>query len=137
MILHTRQSRCRNSKFLYFLVTNTVSLVVFTSRDKKTGAYATTVSAYGFIKLKNFLPEKEVDELKAELDREILKHSDKPFYKQQLTIQRGFLDNEGVGDVELIMVPKVFASTPKENTSYISLVVALPVRGCFLRFYQH
>ncbi|KAF8551708.1 alcohol oxidase [Imleria badia] len=95
-------------------------------RTKKTGAYATTVSAYGFIKLKNFLTQKEVDELKKELDEEILRNANKPFYKQQLEIQRKFLNDDGVGDVELIMVPKVFASTPKENTSYISLVVSLP-----------
>lgn len=99
---------------------------MFPSRDKRTGVYATTVSAYGFIKLKNFLTENEVGELKRELDNEISRASN-PFYKRQLEIQREFFEHSGVGDVELIMVPKVFASTPKENTSYISMMVSLPV----------
>ncbi|KAF8138837.1 GMC oxidoreductase-domain-containing protein [Boletus edulis] len=93
--------------------------------EKRTGAYATTVSAYGFFKLKNFLTEKEVEELRTELDKEILRASN-GFYKKQLVIQRRFLDNDDVGDVELIMVPKVFASDPKDNTSYISFIVLLP-----------
>ncbi|KAG6373749.1 GMC oxidoreductase-domain-containing protein [Boletus reticuloceps] len=93
--------------------------------EKRTGAYATTVSAYGFFKLKNFLTEKEVEELRTELDKEILRASN-GFYKKQLAIQRRFLDDDDVGDVELIMVPRVFASDPKDNTSYISFVVLLP-----------
>lgn len=101
--------------------------MLFTSRDKRTGAYATTVSAYGFIKLKNFLTTEEVDELKTELENEICRTSNL-FHKRQLEIQREYLDHDGVGNMELIMVPKVFVSEPKENTSYISLMVALPVR---------
>lgn len=109
--------------------------MLFTSRDKRTGAYATTVSAYGFIKLKNFLVEEEVNELKTELDKEISNTSNL-FHKRQLEIQREYLEHNGVGDMELIMVPKVFASTPKENTSYISLLVSLPVcEHYFLRSY--
>ena len=99
---------------------------MFPSRDKRTGVYATTVSAYSFIQLKNFLTEEEVDELKRELETEISGASN-AFYKRQLEIQREFFEHSGVGDVELIMIPKVFASTPKENTSYISLLVSLPV----------
>lgn len=99
---------------------------MFLSRDNRTGAYATTVSAYGFIKLKNFLTDEEVDELKTELDQEISRAGNS-FYKRQLEIQREYFEHNGVGDVELIMVPKVFASVPKENTSYISLMVSLPV----------
>ncbi|KAG8218954.1 alcohol oxidase [Butyriboletus roseoflavus] len=94
-------------------------------RENRTGVYATTVSAYGFIKLKNFLTDEEVDELKTELDQEISRASN-PFYKRQLEIQREYFEHSGVGDVELIMVPKVFASAPKENTSYISILVSLP-----------
>ncbi|KAF8551713.1 alcohol oxidase [Imleria badia] len=94
-------------------------------RENRTGAYATTVSAYGFIKLTNFLTENEVEELKRELDREISSASN-DFHRKQLAIQRRFLDNDGVGNMELIMVPKVFASKAEVNTSYISLMVSLP-----------
>ncbi|KIK56299.1 hypothetical protein GYMLUDRAFT_263776 [Collybiopsis luxurians FD-317 M1] len=91
-----------------------------------TGAYATTVSAYGFIKLKNFLNEAEVQELKEELNKEIENVQNK-FHKRQLEIQKGFLENDSVGDVELIMVEKAFATVPaQDSTSYISLVVSLP-----------
>lgn len=101
--------------------------VLFFSCEKMTGAYATTVSVYGFIKLRNFLTTEEVFELKTELEIAI-SGTNNMFYKRQLEIQRDYLRHNGIGDIELIMVPKVFASDPKENTSYISLMVCLPVR---------
>jgi hypothetical protein len=102
--------------------------LVKTSRDYKTGAYATTVSAYGFIKLKNFLTATELEDLKGEMDKEI-KNTHNDFHKKQLEIQKKFLENDGVGDVELVMVEKSFATVPpKDNTSYISFVISLPVR---------
>lgn len=101
-----------------------------TSRDRRTGAYATTVSLYGFIKLENFLTTEEVDELKAELENEISR-TNNLFHKRQLEIQREYLDHDGVGNMELAMFPKVFASEPRENTSYISLLACLSVRELF------
>lgn len=73
------------------------------------------------------MTDNEVEELKNELDREICSASN-DFHRKQLEIQRRFLDNEGVGNMELIMVPRVFASRAEANTSYISLVASLPVR---------
>jgi hypothetical protein len=96
------------------------------SKASGTGAYATTVSAYGFIKLDRFLSVSEIDGLKKQLAEEMSSVTNL-FHKQQLIIQQGFLENKRVGDVEFIMVPKVFASTPEPNKSYISLIACLPV----------
>ncbi|PFH47990.1 GMC oxidoreductase [Amanita thiersii Skay4041] len=91
-----------------------------------TGAYATTVSAYGFIKLDRFLTATEIKELRAQLDTEIAAVTN-PFHKQQLLIQKRHLDDPNVGDVEVIMVPKVFATNPPgDKTSYVSFVTCLP-----------
>jgi hypothetical protein len=73
------------------------------------------------------LSTEEVKELKEELDGEISRTSN-PLHKKQLEIQRNYLDHSGVGNMELIMVPKVFASKPMKDVSYISLMVCLPVR---------
>ena len=128
MILNIRQGRSKNSQFSCSLAMIPCQSVR-TSCDRRTGAYATTISAYGFIKLKNFLTETEVIELKDELNEEI-KNAQNDFHKKQLEIQKKFLENDEVGDMELVMVEKAFAtSPPKAETSYISLVVSLPVRA--------
>ncbi|PFH50977.1 GMC oxidoreductase [Amanita thiersii Skay4041] len=93
---------------------------------KRTGAYATVVSAYGFIKLDKFLSSAEITELKAQLDKEIAQVTNE-FHKKQLAIRRKYLDNPEVGDVEIIMVPKAFATIPPaDKTSYLSLLTCLP-----------
>lgn len=105
-----------------------------TSRNRRTGAYATTACVCGFIKLEHFLTEGEVDELKTELENEIYRTTN-PFHRRQLEIQREYLQHDGVGNVELVMVPKVFASEPKANTSYVSLIVSLSVCETLLPSY--
>ncbi|KAH7909679.1 alcohol oxidase [Hygrophoropsis aurantiaca] len=95
-------------------------------REKGTGAYATTVSAYGFITLDKFLTTAEIGDLKKKLDK-LINEASSEFYKQQLQIRKDYLDHPGVGDVEIIMVPKAFATQPpKDDTSYMSLCTCIP-----------
>jgi len=94
--------------------------------EKGTGAYATTVAAYGFIKLDKFLSPAEIKELMDELKKEMDAVTD-PFHKQQLESQLAYLSNPAVGDVELIMVPKAFATSKPKDKGYVSFCGCIPV----------
>ncbi|TFK71354.1 alcohol oxidase [Pluteus cervinus] len=91
------------------------------------GAFATTVSAYGFVPLDRVMSKGEATQLKEDLDKELRATANQQtdLQKAQYKIQRSFLELEDVGDVEIIMVPKVFASTPEDDTSYMALLAGL------------
>lgn len=95
---------------------------------KRTGAYATTVSAYGYVKLNQIMSVDELKKMKAELERELhaMESTQTPLQKAQYAIQRKLFDEKAVGDVELIMVPHVFANVdPPQDKSFISIVAAI------------
>ena len=100
------------------------------SADTGKGAYATTVSGYGYLKLGQILPASEITQLRDELEKELneTESQQTPLQKAQYKIQKSFLDTNDVGDVEIIMVPHPFAETqPIEGVYYISLSAAIQV----------
>jgi hypothetical protein len=75
----------------------------------------------------------EVTALRAELDKYLASLPQTPLQKQQYILQKEFLDRPDVPDVEIIMVPHVFATNPPgEKTSYIAFVSAIQVSSSFV-----
>jgi hypothetical protein len=66
--------------------------------------------------------------MRKELDEELKTTEQTPLQKLQYELQKNFLDKSDVGDVEIIMVPHVFAtSPPAEDTYYTALAAAIVV----------
>jgi hypothetical protein len=77
----------------------------------------------------------DLAQLRKELDDELKRTPQTPLQAAQYEIQKSFLGKEDVGDLEIIMVPHVFATDPPANdTYYFSFVAALQVRWAFSSF---
>jgi hypothetical protein len=69
-------------------------------------------------------------QLRKELDDELKETQQTPLQRAQYEIQKSFLQDKDIGDLEIIMVPHVFATSPPGNdTYYFSFVTAIQVRS--------
>ncbi|CAE6364331.1 unnamed protein product [Rhizoctonia solani] len=89
------------------------------------GIYAATHSAFSFINLASYVNNSTIQAMKTKLDQEIATSGTTALERAQFAIQKKWLDQK-LGHTEIIMYPGYFAfSAPKENTAYISLLLAI------------
>ncbi|CAE6515749.1 unnamed protein product [Rhizoctonia solani] len=89
------------------------------------GIFAATHSAFSFINLASYVTNSKIELMKSKLDQEIAAAGTTALERAQFAIQKQWLGKK-LGHLEVIMYPGYFAfSAPKENTAYISLLMAI------------